>query len=451
MTALPVLSPSQVTLMIKPVGALCNLDCTYCYYLPTKTVYDGHEHKMSLATLESVFAGFLPGAADEVTFAWQGGEPTLAGLDFFKKAIEFQEKYKRPSQKISNALQTNGTLLDDDWCAFLHKHEFLIGLSMDGGKAFHNYYRKTNSGGGSYDQVMRGLKYLRKHKVEHNVLCVLNNHNVKHPRQLWDFMLNVGVKWLQFIPCIEWEKDPETGQNKLAPYSPDPHDYGKFLCEVFDIWFARYRGDISVRIFDAVLNKLVLNMMPFCILNGSCHGQMTIEHNGDVYGCDHFVERRWQLSKIGDETFRNPIHLDGSQEAGLTIHGSGYRKNAELEGRDIQAAQDLDERYKPKSRSTTLDPDWLKRSEGQRLGAFAKRKQDLPQKCFDCQWKPFCHGGCPKHRAHGGDVPEPTVLCESYIMFYNHAMLRMQWLAEYLRMGVQPPPPGEEPVPMQRR
>ncbi len=442
---LPVIQPSRVTVMIKPVGALCNLDCTYCYYLPTKTIYDGHEHRMSLATLESLFASVLPRFADHVTIAWQGGEPTLAGLDFFRKAIAFQEQYRRPNQQVSHALQTNGTLLDDDWCKFLKDNQFLVGLSLDGPDRFHDHYRLTNRKKGSSDQVRRGLKMLQKHGVDYNILCVLNDHNVNHPDEIFGYLVNLGSRWLQFIPAIEWEKDPaDPSRNVLAPYSPDPKAYGAFLCRVFDRWFDKYRGSISVRIFDAVLNKLVLGQMPFCILDGSCHSQLTIEHDGAVFGCDHFVERRWQLGQIGQPDWANDIRLDGTRDVGLTIHGNGYKKNEQLGGRDIDTAADL-----PAAGTSTIGADehppadeaWFDRVDQPRLGVFAQRKQALPDKCLACRWKPYCHGGCPKHRSMGGEIPEPTILCEAYIAFYEHAMPRLQWLAEHLRRGQQPPPP----------
>ncbi|MCC5829111.1 MAG: radical SAM protein [Phycisphaeraceae bacterium] len=443
---LPVIQPSNVTIMIKPVGALCNLDCTYCYYLPTKTVFDGHEHRMKLQTLESVFASILPRFGDQVTIAWQGGEPTLAGLKFFERAIEFQEKYRKPGQTISHALQTNGTLLDDDWCRFLKRHEFLVGLSVDGPAKFHDHYRLTNSGRGSIDQVLRGLGVMQRHAVDYNILCVLNDVNVKHPDEILKYLLRLGSRWVQFIPAIEWEPDPEQpGRNRLAPYSPRPEDYGRFLCRVFDAWFEKHRMRLSVRIFDAVLNRLVLGIMPFCILDGSCHNQLTVEHDGSVFGCDHFVEKRWQLGLIGDRDFSNSIDPEsGHESVGLTIHGQGYLKNSELPGRDIQRPDDL-ERYEGNARSegstaSSSDEDWYDRVETPRLATFASRKQKLPEGCQSCQWKPYCYGGCPKHREHGGDIPEPTILCEAYKMFYSHAMPRLQWLAGYLRRGVQPPP-----------
>lgn len=441
---LPVLQPSRVTVMIKPVGALCNLDCTYCYYLPTKTVYDGREHRMSLRTLEELFAGLIPHMSDEMMIAWQGGEPTLAGLEFFKKAVEYQKKYARPGQVITHSLQTNGTLLDDAWCRFFNEHNFLIGLSLDGPAKFHDHYRVTNRGQASSRQVLRGLKLLQQHKVQFNLLCVLNDINVRHPDEMVDYLLSLGTRWFQFIPAVEWvkEDDPVTGgpRNVLAPYSPPPVEYGRFLCRVFDRWFEELRHRISVRIFDAVLNKMVLNVMPFCILDGECHNQLTVEHDGAVFGCDHFIERRWQLARIGDTGWGNALDISGGERVGLTVHGTGYEKAAHHVGRDIDTGGDVPLAEAPAA--AEFDTQWLERVDTHRLGAFAARKQHLPEKCRQCRWKPFCHGGCPKHRSQGGEVPEPTVLCEAYMMFYAHAMPRLEWLAGFLRHNRQPPPPA---------
>lgn len=449
--SLPVLSPSSVTLMIKPVGALCNLDCTYCYYLPTKSIYDHREHRMKLDTLESIYAGYLPKAADQVTICWQGGEPTLAGLKFFEKAIEFQHKHKRPGQTIANALQTNGTLLDDNWCKFLRDNRFLIGISIDGPAHYHDHYRVTNAGTGSHDKVLNGLRKLQEHDVEYNILCVLNQRNIKQPTEVFQYLLNLGSRWIQFIPEIVWEADPDhPGRTRLADHCPSAADYGQFMNKVFDLWFERYRQRVSIRLFDSVLNKLVHDRMPLCILDGSCHGQLTVEHNGDVFGCDHFVERRWQLARIGDPQWVNPIDPDGTEHVGLTIHHSGYKPNRELHGRDIHNATDLDQQYSAdqdngNGTSTVeeddkLDRTWFDHADAGRLAVFAERKQNLPDKCLNCEWKTYCYGGCPEHRPMGGDEPEASVLCEGYILFYNHAMERMRWLAGYLKRGMQPPP-----------
>lgn len=436
MPRLPVIQPSQVTLMIKPVGALCNLDCAYCYYLPTKEVYAGREHRMGLDTLESVFAGFLPAAGDEVTIVWQGGEPTLAGLAFFEKAVEFQKKYARPGQRIANALQTNATLIDDAWAGFLGAKKFLVGVSVDGPPHLHDRYRLTNAGAGSHDAVMAGLRRLQQHGVEYNILCVLNEANVDKPDEVLGYLLNLGSRWLQFIPEIVFEP----GEKRPAEHCPDPLAYGEFMAHVFDLWFERYRQRVSVRLFDAVLQRLVLGRMPLCILDGSCHGQVTVEHNGDVYGCDHFVERRWQLGQIGEPDWHNRIATDGSQHTGLTIHGTGYRPNAEHGGRDIACVEDVTTRYTATAAATAVDTEWFRRADAERLAAFAARKQELADQCRSCEWLAYCYGGCPEHRPHGGETPEPSALCEGYIHFYGHAMERLRWLAGYLRRGQQPPP-----------
>lgn len=426
--------------MIKPVGALCNLDCTYCYYLPTKSVYDGSEHRMPRATLEAVFAGFLPRFGDRVTITWQGGEPTLAGLDFFRDAMRFQRAHQRPGQQVSHALQTNGTLLNDEWCAFLKDHDFLVGLSIDGPKQFHDHYRVTNTGEPSSKAVFRGLKCLQQNDVPFNLLCVINDRNVDHPDDLWQYLRSLGTPWLQFIPAIEWEPDPaDLSRNVLAPYAPPPAKYGQFLCRIFDLWFERYRDKVSVRFFDSVLNKLVTGVMPLCILDGSCHTQLTVEHDGGVFACDHFIERRWQVARVGEPDWMNAIDLDGSESVGLTVHGGGYVKLETHAGRDIVDADDVP--TESTDAQGLSDADWFDRADGQRLSAFAARKQRLPDKCVQCKWKPFCHGGCPKHRSAGGETPEPTVLCEAYIMFYEHAMERLKWLASFVQRGQQPPPP----------
>ena len=420
--------------MIKPVGALCNLNCTYCYYLPTKAIYDRAEHRMSLSTLESVFAGLMGRGADDMSVAWQGGEPLLAGLDFFRNSMAFQDKYARNDRVVSHSVQTNGTLLDDEWCAFLKERGFLVGFSIDGPPQFHDRYRLTNRGDPSSRQVFRGLKLLQKHKVEFNILCVLNDVNVNHPDEVLDYLLNLGTPFLQFIPAIEWETNL-AGPNAPFPYSPDPEAYGRFLCRVFDRWFDEFRHRVSVRLFDAVLNRMVLDQTPFCILDGQCHNQLTIEHDGAVFACDHFVERRWQLAQIGDPNWRNAIDLGSGENIGLTVHGSGYGEP--MERGDVGVSGDI-----PAGMADgTIDADWFDRVDAHRLGAFAQRKQLLPQTCLDCQWRRFCFGGCPKHRARGGDEPEASILCSAYTAFFEHAVPRLEWLAGHLRQNRQPPPP----------
>lgn len=406
------------SLMIKPVGAACNLDCAYCYYLDVQDdVYGGHVQRMTEATLETTLRDYLAAAPDHVTICWQGGEPTLAGLAFFEKAIQFQKQYQRPGQSVANSLQTNGTLLDDEWCRFFKREAFLIGISIDGGPPLHDGYRKDTAGHKTHAQVMRGLKMLRKHGVEHNILCVLHRENVKHPRHLFEYLVGLGETWLQFIPAIEWEADEATGEPRLAEYSPRPDDYGRFLCETFDLWFEKYRHKVSVRDIDTALQRIVTGDAPLCIYNSSCHKQLTIESGGDVFGCDHFVENRW---RIGHVTADKSCGTDTL--VGLTVEGdTPTPHNTPGASRDEASV-------------------WPRRVDYDQLGRFAERKLHLPDTCLNCEWFTLCHGGCPKDRPHRGDVPAASILCEGYKMFFSHAMMRMRWLAEYLARGVQPPP-----------
>ncbi len=407
---------AAASLMIKPVGAACNLDCAYCYYLDVAdSVYGGRVQKMSEQILETTLREYIAAAPDQATICWQGGEPSLAGLAFFERAVAIQKACQRPGQIIANAFQTNGTLLDDDWCKFFKREAFLIGISIDGGPPLHDKYRYDKEGHKTHSKVMRGLKSLRRNGVEHNILCVLHRENVKHPRHVFEYMVGLGEKWLQFIPAIEWETDKQTGEPKLAPFSPRPDDYGRFLCETFDLWFDKYRHKVSVRDFDTALHQMLGNPSPLCIYSDSCHNQLTIEAGGDVFGCDHFVEPRWRIGHVSHDGGA----CASSPPVSLTVNGKADRQ--------IGTADDTDA--------------WPDRVDYDTLGEFADRKLGLPETCLKCEYFRLCHGGCPKDRPHRGDVPEASILCEGYKMFFSHAMLRMQWLVEYLRNGTLPPPP----------
>lgn len=411
---------AAASLMIKPVGAACNLDCAYCYYLDVEgRVYDGNAKKMSLETLEATLRDYLAAAPDRATICWQGGEPTLAGLPFFEKAIVFVNAYKRQGQQVAHAFQTNGTLLDDNWCRFFKREAILIGISIDGGPPLHDLYRYDKQNRKTHAQVMRGLKLLRRHGVEHNILCVLHRENVKHPRHLFEHLVGLGEKWLQFIPAVEWENDAQTGQPVLADYSPRPDDYGRFMCETFDLWFEEYRDKVSVRDFDTALQRLVTGHAPLCIYSESCHRQLTVESTGDIFGCDHFVDQRWWLGHV---TKVNGHSCGGSTPVSITVKGK-------TDGGNLGNGNDTA---------------WPDRVDYNRLATFSDRKLDLPETCRTCDWFKLCHGGCPKDRPHRGDKPEASILCEGYKMFFSHSMMRMQWLAAYLRNGTLPPPTGHQ-------
>lgn len=423
--------------MIKPAGPACNLRCAYCYYLPVgDDLYAGRTPRMGQDTLEAIFAAWLPRADQQVTVSWQGGEPTLAGLKFFERAMALQRKHTRPGQNVANALQTNGTTLTDDWCRFFAANGFLIGISIDGDADDHDHYRVDPRQHGTFDRVQAGLQKLRRHGVEHNLLCVLNDRNLRHPRKLYRRISemagarNRGPRWLQFIPAIEWI-DPETGQAHdgnpsggdvlpvLAPFSPTPEAYGRFLCEVFDQWFAHDRHEVSIRLFDNVLSVMLGRGAVECTHGPACHTQVTVEHNGDVFGCDHYVQRRWQLGVVGAGSADAPCAASASLIP-LTV--------GETSG--------------PLDAAPREDADWFGRLDHGKLQAFADRKLSLPERCQQCAYQRFCHGGCPKHRPHRGETPEASVLCDGYRKFYAHSLERFEWLAGFLRRGEAPPPPG---------
>jgi len=404
------IDPDRTTVMIKPVGAGCNLRCAYCYYLPVEA--DHPPRRMSEDILERTLTGVFERFGDHVTIAWQGGEPTLAGLDFFRRALDIQARRARPNQRIDHALQTNGTRLDDAWCDFLAEHGFLVGLSLDGPARFHDAYRLGADGRSTHEQVVRAMERLRRHQVPFNVLSVLHDRNIEHADELAGYLVNHGVRWLQFIPAIEWQPD-----GTLAPFSPDGAAYGRFLTRLFDRWFDRWRHQVSVRFFDAVLERLVRGRTPYCIVGEACHHQLTIEADGSIYGCDHFVEPGWRLGQVADEP-RVPLRVEGRALA------TGGKPGGEA-------------------------PDWLEGIDRSKLGRFAARKQDLAPPCLACRWRPLCHGGCPKHRPGRGDRAATTVLCAGYRQFFEHAHERLAWLAGHLRQGRPPPPPpagpGHEP------
>ncbi|WP_145081353.1 radical SAM protein [Poriferisphaera corsica] len=397
--------------MIKPVGAACNLDCTYCYYLPTHDVYGDRAHRMHDVILEEIFRTILPEYEDHVSICWQGGEPTLAGIEFYEKAMGWQEKYKRPGQVIENLLQTNGTLLDDEWGAFLSKNRFLVGLSCDGPPHLHDKYRYTVKGDASSDKVLRGLDVLKKHGVEYNILCVLNDVNVKHPELVYNYVTKLGSRYVQFIPAIEWEDTKEdyvqghaAADVGLKKISPSAVEYGQFLCKAFDMWNTHHRTHLSIQLFDVMLNQYLFSRSTLCINSNACHNQLTIEYDGSVYGCDHYVNHRWQLGHVSDRDWRHK-KVDDTGMVALTV-----------------------------SAGDEPDEDWYEGLDRDVFETFAKRKLDLPEKdCGRCEYQRFCYGGCPKHRPRRGEVTEKTVLCEGYKLFFEHAMPTLEKIATHYR------------------
>lgn len=377
--------------MAKPRGAICNLDCKYCFFLKKERLYPGSNFRMSHEVLESYIRQILEAhQGQEVTVAWQGGEPTLMGLDFFRRSIEYEKKYQRPGSVIYNTLQTNGTLLDDEWCAFLHEHKFLVGLSLDGPKELHDAYRMDKGGRSVFDKVMRAVRLLQKHKVEFNILATINAANSGHPLAVYQFFRDdVGVQFIQFIPIVE--RDNETGfveGNAVTNRSVKPKQFGHFLNAIFDEWVRRDVGRIFVNYFDAALASWVGAPPALCITAATCGFAMALEHNGDLYSCDHFVEPRYLLGNIMDR----PI--------------------VELAASDKQRQ-------------------------------FGQNKRDmLPRYCRECKVLFACNGECPKNRFIEAPDGEPGLnyLCEGLKEFFMHIDRPMRIMGELLQ---QERPPAE--------
>jgi uncharacterized protein len=372
--------------MLKPRGAICNLNCAYCYYLSKERLYPGSHFRMSDALLEEYTRQYIEAQpVPEMTFAWQGGEPTLMGLDFFQRAIGLQQKYRRPGMRIHNALQTNGVTLDDEWCGFLREHNFLVGISLDGPRELHDAYRLDKGGQPTFDRVMVGLELLKKHGVEFNFLTTVHAANADHPLEVYRFLRDeVGAPFIQFIPILE--RDNEAGfqeGEEVSARSVTGPQYGDFLIAIFDEWVRQDVGRVFVQIFDAALAAWLGQRPGLCIFEETCGTALAMEHNGDLYSCDHFVEPRHKLGNI--------------QEIPL----------AKMVG-----------------------------SEPQRQFGLAKR-DTLPRYCRECQVHFVCNGGCPKNRILRTPDGEPglSYLCAGYKAFFTHIDRPMRIMAAELRAG----------------
>ncbi len=389
--------------MTKPIGPICNLDCKYCFYLEKEALYTDGKWRMAPDLLETYIRQYIEAQPTrEVSFAWQGGEPTLLGVDFFRKVVELQEKHANGKQ-IENAFQTNGTLLDENWGAFLKEHDFLVGISIDGPRELHDHYRVDKKGRSSFDEVMRGVEVLQQHDVRFNTLTCLNRATARKPLKVYQFLKGIGSRYMQFIPIVErkpgsqarsWGLDlasPEDGQDgeedlPVMSWSVLPRDFGNFYIQVFDRWIQKDVGRVFVQLFDTALGKWVGEPGGICVHAETCGDALAVEHNGDLYSCDHFVYPQYKLGNI----------------------------------RETPLAAMVD------------DP---------RQRAFGKAKRDaLPQYCLDCEVRFACNGGCPKDRFLTTPAGDPGLhyLCEGYRAFFNHIDPVMRVMAELLRRQQAP-------------
>ncbi len=352
--------PRITSLLIKPASAVCNLDCSYCFYLdrdadPYKAL---PARRMTLETLERLVDTWLFYSYPASTFAFQGGEPTLAGLPFFEKLVEFQKQYGRNGQSVSNALQPNAILIDDNWCRLFKEYNWLLGVSLDGPEEVNDVYRYNKEGRGTWKRVMQSIETLHKHAVEFNCLCVLSQANVEKPRELYRFYRSLGVDNIQFIPLAEFD-----GNGNPLPFTITAQQYGRFLCEIFDLWWPD-RRKVRIRFFDNTAEALAGMKPGTCTMHETCDSYVVVEYNGDVYPCDFFVEKDWKIGNMA---------LDS----------------------------------------------WSEIARRQRRFGFASKKTLAHPECQVCEYQSICHGGCPKLR-HGpnGRFEDLDYFCAAYKMIF---------------------------------
>jgi uncharacterized protein len=392
--ALKLNRPDAFHVMLKPAGPSCNLNCTYCYYLEKKKLYPTeNEFRMSEKLLEDYTKQFIgANQIPVVTFTWQGGEPTLLGLDFFRKAIEFQKKYAG-GKTIENAFQTNGTRLNDEWCKFFAENKILVGISIDGEEHNHDHYRKTNSGGPTFKRAMRGIELLHKHKVEFNTLSCVTSYNVQYASETYRFLKRIGSGFIQFLPVVE-RIDIQSDTNGLNLVGPDfigaasvsewsvnGTDFGKFLITIFDEWVRYDVAKYYIQIFDTTLANYVGEMPGLCVFSETCGDALVMEHNGDLYSCDHYVYPDFFLGNITDAPMINLVKSQQQFDFGID------------------------------------------------------KRNRLPRYCLQCNVRYACHGECPKHRFIKTPDGKPGLnyLCEGYKMFFKHVEPYMEYMAKELK------------------
>ncbi|MGB9131795.1 MAG: anaerobic sulfatase maturase [Methanosarcina sp.] len=379
--------PPRIHVLAKPTGATCNLACSYCFFLDKELFYPGSKFRMSEEVLESYIRQLIKAhRTPQVTVAWQGGEPTLMGIDFYRRAIELQEKYRKPGMTFENTMQTNGTLLDAEWCQFFKENNFLIGISIDGPRELHDAYRVDKKGQGSFNRVMRGLRLLQKYGVEYNVLTTVNRTNADYPLEVYRFLRNEArVDWIQFIPVVE--RINEEGYtlyqkgDRVSNRSVLPEKFGSFLSRIFDEWVRNDVGRIFVQTFEASTRRWLGLPSGMCVFEETCGMGLALEHNGDLYSCDHFVE---------------PAYLLGN-----------------IMKKEIGELATLEKQYR-----------------------FGQNKLNaLPQVCCKCDVLFACRGECPKNRFMTTTDGEQGLnyLCEGWKAFFHHIDFPMQIMAELIR------------------
>ncbi len=393
--ATPFAKPLYV--MLKPAGAHCNLACKYCYYLEKNNLYDkSHRHIMSDEMLEQFTREYIEAQTmPQVLFTWHGGEPLMRSIDFYKKALTLQKKYAR-GRRIDNVIQTNGTMLTDEWCEFFAQNNWLVGISIDGPQEYHDHYRLTTTGNPSWQKVMHGIELLKKHHVEWNAMAVVNAYNANHPLEFYHFFKDNGCQYLQFTPIVERLTKHQDGRTlasladdkeiPLADFSVTPEQWGNFLCAIFDEWVRNDVGKMFVEIFDCTLANWMGVLPGICAYSKNCGHAGVMEHNGDVYSCDHFVFPEYKLGNVRDHTLIEMLY-------------------------------------------------------GDKQHAFSRLKHtSLPRQCKECDMEFACHGECPKNRFEKDKYGEPGLnyLCKGYYQYYSHVAPYMDFMKRELQ--AQRPP-----------
>lgn len=364
------------SLLVKPASADCNLRCAYCFYLGHRGYYpETPRHAMSDEVLAALVRSYMATEQPTYQFGWQGGEPTLLGVDFFRRVVGYQQSFGRRGALVANGLQTNATLITDDLARLLAEYHFLTGVSLDGPRHLHDRYRLTADGRGSHADVLAGIRRLEAHHAEFNILVLVNDANVREPASVYHYLCDHGWLFHQYIPCVEADAG-----GRLLPYSVTGEAWGEFLCGLFDCWYPADTRRVSIRLFDAVVALLVEGTRTICPFGGDCCQYFVVEYNGDVYPCDFFVERPLRLGNVTADSW------EALQTSPL------YR-------------------------------------------AFGARKSCWHARCDACAWRWVCQGDCLKHRlcGGGGDSRQLSVLCAGWQRFYEHTMPRFRRLADQVR------------------
>ncbi len=392
------------SVMAKPMGPVCNLDCTYCYYLEKRALYDDTSF---FCMKDEVLREYIRQYSESqqtlnISFLWQGGEPMLAGLDFFRKALEMEKKYSQ-GKKVENSLQTNATLITDEWASFFAQNNFLVGVSIDGPAYLHDRYRKDKQGKSTHADVVQGIRRLQAHKAEYNALVTVNRANMDKPLEVYRHLKDLGVKYMQFIPLVERSVDeaakehglhlaappqlcPDSSTPRVTAWSARPYQYGEFLCTIFDEWLRNDIADISIQIFDVALRKWMRMPDALCMMQRRCGHAMLLEHNGDLYSCDHYVYPEYLLGNIMETPIQTLAHSAAQQQFG------------------------------------------------------AAKEETLPRYCRECSLLWLCRGGCPKGRIRTTPDGERGLnyFCASYTRFFTHSSPYMQQIASLLQQRIPP-------------